>query len=273
MEHIVLKHRKEENMKKHLALLLTIVAVISIVGCGSSASMDSSTNVGSTTMDSSISEAAAPSVGEQMYEKYKSIITKLEGENYDGAIEEIEAMKPAPDVQEVAITPENFFDYYDIVYRENSITRDADGKITSILKCDYLFYFSLKDKYILDENENNALRIGVTGDYDLKKIENVDFETGEINLGEEVFDEIETEIVESEKDWTNEDSTSLSATCEGIKEIYCDNIPKVVIYQWSPGEYGWSFRVDITPTDYEGYVFVPVNIQITRAEGTLHIVK
>ena len=174
-------------MKKHLALLLTIVATISIVGCGSSASMDSGTNVGSTTMDSSISEAAAPSVGEQMYEKYKSIITKLEGENYDGAIEEIEAMKPVPDVQEVAITPENFFDYYDIVYRENSITRDSDGKITSIDRWDSFFSFCLKDEFILDENEDNTLVIGVTGDYDLKKIENVDFETGDIILGKDLL--------------------------------------------------------------------------------------
>lgn len=269
----MLQHRKDEKLKKHLALLLTIVATISIVGCGSSASMDSGTNVGSTTMDSSISEAAAPSVGEQMYEKYKSIITKLEGENYDGAIEEIEAMKPVPDVQEVAITPENFFDYYDIVYRENSITRDSDGKITSIDRWDSFFSFCLKDEFILDENEDNTLVIGVTGDYDLKKIENVDFETGDIILGKDVFDELKAEIVESETVWTNEVSTQLSVTCEGTKEIAVLDAPLVVLYRWFMGEYGWRYRVDITPTDHEGYVFVPVNIQVTRAEGTLHIVN
>ena len=73
-----------------------------------------------------------PSIGDQMYEKYKSIIDKLEGENYDGAIEEIQAMKPAPTVQEVEITADNFFDYYDIVYDENNIERDSDGNIITI---------------------------------------------------------------------------------------------------------------------------------------------
>jgi hypothetical protein len=45
----------------------------------------------------------------------------------------------------------------------------------------------LKDEFILDENEDNTLVIGVTGDYDLKKIENVDFETGDIILGKDLL--------------------------------------------------------------------------------------
>ena len=260
-------------MKKHLALLLTIVATISIVGCGSSASMDSGTNVGSTTMDSSISEAAAPSVGEQMYEKYKSIITKLEGENYDGAIEEIEAMKPVPDVQEVAITPENFFDYYDIVYRENSITRDADGKIVSINKCDNEFYFALKDEYALDEKSDNTIVCGMTCDYDLKKIENVDFETGEITLGEEIFRAYMDEIIETHEYMTDGDATRISVTCEGTEDISFYDSSIIHTARWINSEDGWRPIYDITPTDYESYVFVPVNIQITRTEGTLHIVN
>ena len=38
-------------------------------------------------------------------------------------------------------------------------------------------------------------------------------------------------------------------------------------------EFGWEPAYELTPTNYEGYVFVPVNIQITRTEGTLHIVN
>ena len=30
---------------------------------------------------------------------------------------------------------------------------------------------------------------------------------------------------------------------------------------------------DITPDDKDGYVFVPVDIQISRAEGTLHLMQ
>lgn len=226
-----------------------------------------------TTTDSSISEAAAPSVGEQMYEKYKSIITKLEGENYDGAIEEIEAMKPAPDVQEVAITPENFFDYYDISYRENSITRDSDGKIVSINKWDNEFYFALKDEYALDEKSDNTIVCGMTCDHDLKKIENVDFETGEIILGDEVFDTYKNEILESDINQLDKETTHLSLTCEGTNTIAGSGTSFFLMGRWTKGEYGWTSYYEITPDDHEGYVFVPVNIQITRTEGTLHIIN
>ena len=254
-------------MKKYIAFILTMIAVISIAGCGSSTNVSSSPNT-----DSSISEATGPSVAEQMYEKYRTIITKLEGENYDGAIEEIEAMKPAPVVQEVEITPDNFYDYYDIIYRENDISRDSDGRITRIYKWDNEFSFVLKDEYKLDENEDNTILVGVTGDYDLKKIEDVDFETGEITLGDEVFNEYKAEIVESNKEWTNDGTSLLSVTSEGTDVIQC-NASVVVVKRWNNEGYGWISNLDISPTDYEGYVFAPVNIEISRAEGTLHIVN
>ena len=242
-------------MKKYIAYLITIIMAVSIISCGGT------TN-----------EEPEPSIGDQMYEKYKTIIDKLEGENYDGAIEEIQAMKPAPVVQEVKITTDNFYDYYDIVYRENNFERDSEGNITKIDKWDYLFSFRLKDEYTLDENEDNKIVIGVTGDYDLKKIEDVDFETGKITIGEEVFSEYKDEIIESAKGWTEEDSTLLSVTCEGSKEILCNNVPGVVLARWINGENRWEAYYDITPDDYEGYTFEPVDIQITRTEGTLHIV-
>lgn len=254
-------------MKRHIAFLLIMTTVISIAGCGSSTNISSSTNT-----ESSISEATEQSVAEQMYEKYGSIITKLEGQNYDGAIEEIEAMKPEPVVQEVVITPDNFYDYYDVVYRENDISRDSDGRITRIYKWDNEFSFVLKDEYKLDENEDNTILVGVTGDYDLKKIEDVDFETGKITLGDEVFNEYKAEIVESNKEWTNDGSSLLSVTSEGTDVIQC-NASVVVVERWNNKEYGWTSYLDITPTDYEGYVFAPVNIQISRAEGILHIVN
>ena len=254
-------------MEKYIAFILTMIAVISIAGCGSSINVSSGPNT-----ESSISVATEPSVAEQMYEKYGSIITKLEGENYDGAIEEIEAMKPALVVQEVEITPDNFYDYYDIIYRENDISRDSDGRITRIYKWDNEFSFVLKDEYKLDENEDNTILVGVTGDYDLKKIEDVDFETGEITLGDEVFDEYKAEIVESNKEWANAGSALLSVTSEGTDVIQCI-ASVVVVERWNNKEFGWTSYLDITPTDYEGYVFVPCNIQIARAEGTLHLVN
>ena len=243
-------------MKKFVALLLATIVAVSIIGCGSNTNKE-----------------PEPSIGDQMYEKYESIINKLEGENYDGAIEEIQAMKPAPVVQEVKITPENFFDYYDIEYRENNIERDSDGKIVTINKWDNLFNFKLKDEYTLDFDQDDPIAIGVTSEYDLKKIENVDFETGEITLGDDNYDDYEDEIVETTKNWTNEDSVLLSVTCEGSYEISCNKRPEVCDDRWVKDDHGWKGNYDITPDDHEGYVFVPVDIQITRTEGSLHIVN
>lgn len=250
-------------MKKYLALLLMIIMAVSIIGCG-----------GNTAQEPEQATEPEPSIGDQMYEKYKTIIDKLEGENYDGAIEDIQAMKPAPTIQEVEITKDNFYDYYDIVYEEDGIERDSDGKIVAIDKSDRYFSFKLKDEYSLDDNEDNTIAIGVTCGYDLKKIENVDFETGKITLADDNINEQMDEILEIAKDWIDDPSTSLSVTCEGSWEIPCYNAPGITGSRWFEDEQGWDATYDeITPNDHEGYVFVPADIQITRAEGTLHIVN
>lgn len=242
-------------MKKYIAFLIMIIMAVSIVSCGGS------------------DKEPEPSIGDQMYEKYKSIIDKIEGENYDGAIEEIQAMKPVPVVQEVEVTKDNFFDYYDIVFWENRINRDADGKVITISRADDRFDFKLKDKYLLDTNQDNTVEIGVTCEYDLKKIEDVDPETGEIKYGNESFDKYEDEIVENNRQWTNEDSAYLSVTCTGSNIIDCYETSQLCNEKWVKKEGEWESYYEISPDDYEGYAFLPVNIQITRAKGTLHIVN
>lgn len=243
-------------MKKYIAFLITIIMAVSIISCGGNNNKE-----------------PEPSIGDQMYEKYKSIIDKLEGENYDGAIEEIQAMKPAPTVQEVEITADNFFDYYDIVYWENQIDRDADGKITKVSRVDDWFDFKLKDEYLFDTDQDNSVEIGVTCEYDLKKIENVDPETGEIVYGEESFDEYEDEILEANKRYINSDSVALSVTCKGSQMINCHESSELCCERWINIGGKWKMNSDISPDDYEGYAFLPTDIQITRAEGTLHLIQ
>ena len=255
--------RKEKDMKKHIAFLLAVIMAVSIISCG-----------GGTSKEPEIE--SEQSIGDQMYEKYRTIIDKLEGDNYDGAIEEIQAMKPAPVVLDVEITEDNFFDYYEIVYLENSFDRNADGKIVSIDRRDYEFEFRLKDEYQLDPEQDNTIEIGVTCEYDLKKIEDVDFETGEITLGEETYEELEDNISSQHDSWTTEGTASLSATCKGSDKISCYDVPTLCAFRWSgPGvTFSGPYNPqDITPDDKDGYVFVPVNIQITRAEGTLHLMQ
>lgn len=251
-------------MKKHLVLFLAVIMAVSIISCGGTSKEPE--------------KEPEPSVGDQMYEKYRTIIDKLEGENYDGAIEEIQAMKPAPVVLDMEITPDNFFDYYEIVYLENEFERNADGKIISIKRYDYLFDFKLKDEYQLDPEQDNTVEIGVTCEYDLKKIEEVDFETGEIILSNETYDELEDNLCSNNDSWTNDGMASLSATCKGSDIIKCRNSPTIVSPLWhepgtGPNGMGPYSFMGITPEDQEGYVFVPTDIQIIRAEGTLHIMQ
>ena len=243
-------------MKKYKVFLTAIIMAVSMISCGGGNNQE-----------------PVSSIGDQMYEKYKSIIDKLEGENYDGAIEEIQAMKPAPVIQEVEITADNFFDYYETVFWEDQIERDAEGKISSIRICSYWFDFELKNEYLLDTEQDNAVEIGVTCDYDLKKIEDVNPETGEIVYGDEVFDEIKDEILELNKGRANEDSVVLSVTCKGNQKINCHESPGVCGGRWIRNEDYWEWSSEITPDDYGGYVFVPKDIQIIRAEGTLHVVN
>ena len=163
--------------------------------------------------------------------------------------------------------------YYDIVYWENQIDRDANGKITNISRVDDWFDFMLKDEYLLDTDQDNSVEIGVTCEYDLKKIENVDPETGEIVYGDESFDEYEDEILEAYKKWTNLDSVALSVTCKGSQKINCHEASELCSDRWGNKEGKWERNFDTSPDDYEGYAFLPANIQITRAEGTLHLMQ
>ena len=246
-------------MKKHLVLFLAVIMAVSIISCGGTSKEPE--------------KEPEPSVGDQMYEKYRTIIDKLEGENYDGAIEEIQAMKPAPVVLDMEITPDNFFDYYDVVYWENQIDRDADGNILKISRVDDWFDFKLKDGYLLDTDQDNTVEIGVTCEYDLKKIEDIDPKTGEIVYGDEIFDDYEDEIIESEIYWSGIDSVDLSVTCKGSQKINCHESSKLCYDLWINREGNWVGAYEITPDNFEGYAFLPTNIQITRAEGTLHLMQ
>lgn len=81
-------------------------------------------------------QPAGPSQDEQLYEKYKDIISDLEGQNYDLAIDKIKQMKKdaAPSdgniedyLLEVNLTGDNFYDYFEF---EKIACRDMYGDET-----------------------------------------------------------------------------------------------------------------------------------------------
>ena len=88
---------------------------------------------------------------EKIPEKYAGLIASIEAGDYDGAVAIIDSMRPAPvipDIVEVAVTTENFFDYFEYKeYVDESLTmRDEAGNITNLF---VIYSYVLKDGYTL----------------------------------------------------------------------------------------------------------------------------
>lgn len=226
-----------------------------------------------------------PSVGDLMYEKYGGIIDKLEAEDYEGALEDVQAMMPEPEIIEVRITPENFFDYYEIGFKDRSfVEKDAEGKILHLYPS-IQESFVLKSEYVdrlIDEDE---VEVGYTGDLAVKKM-NIDWSTGVASLGDETYPNILQEYVDIEnyeRDLEHLDDivTVISKTVSSIKNDYgyssfedINGEHSALIKQQYNPYFGrsvwWHVYNDITPEDDLYYLIVD-NIQIVRAEGVLHL--
>lgn len=238
-------------MKKIIAMVLLFSFAISLSACGATSS--------------------EPSVGDQMYEKYKTIIDNLEAEDYEKALDEISNMMPEPEINEVTITPENFLDYYEIVYWPIDGEKDASGMWTSLSINTSSFYFKLKDQFVDKvEEEDSHCEVGIVGSHDLKRLESVDFSTGRYVLSEETYDDIKQTVWEQFKAYGNPET--FSVTAEGVREIYPflnDFLTgNTIWYHWG----NWSFdRLSPDVVDNEIYVSVIGDLEIVRAEGTLFL--
>ena len=238
-------------MKKAITIFFVLTIMFSLCACGAT-------------------QTAEPSVGDLMYQKYGSIINKLEDEEYEAAIEEITGMMPEPEKTVVTITADNFYDYYKLYYSDQKPEKDAQGNIVSIWGNQW-FSFKLKDefadKFVAEESQVEA---GVTCYCAPRKIENIDWSTGEMTFSEEIYDDI---LSEFNQNLTPKIDPNFSGTFSGKATL-------------TPGDYGalgtnpiYKARVDWgsywnmgrieANTDYTYYLLVPENIQIVRAEGTL----
>ena len=115
-------------MKKTVAAALLLALAFTLCACGSAA-------------------PAAPSIGDQMYEKYGSIIDKLEAGEYEKVIEEVTGMMPVPENKVVTITKDNFADFYELAYDVNQINKDSAGNVLSMWYSGSSFYYNLKEEY------------------------------------------------------------------------------------------------------------------------------
>ncbi len=246
-------------MKKCLMFILLFALCLSLIACGQSAQP---------VQEEPSPAQPEPSKGDLMYEKYSSIIDKLESEDYQAAIDEISAMLPEPEITEVTITPENFYEYYELVPMDPYITKDAGGKILEIWP-EFAQQFILKTEYrdrLIYEGSN--VEIGVTADYSMRAV-TVDWNTGEVLLGEEDFPDIKAAIIAEYAKYGSSMEESLSTTVNGVDSLYVQ-VGGIGGSCYTKNEYGWG--PGLFDQNYNGqdmYAAKLVNIQIVRAEGTL----
>ena len=240
-------------MRRLIVVIMVLSLALSLCACGSA-------------------PVAEPSVGDQMYEKYGDIIGALEEERYDDAIDAISAMKPAPEIEEVTITKDNFLDYYEVVLQEANNEKDAAGNIVTL----YLYpqsdlVYGLKEEY-KDRLvwEGSHVEIGVTGTHNLRKLESVDWQSGEYVLSDVLYDDVRQSV------WEQFSQSSIyseyfSTTANGTDIIYVNSMDFLfgAVY-WHP-QFGSWWHVDITPDVMDNDIYVPVldDVEIVRAEGTL----
>ena len=95
-------------------------------------------------------------------EKYSTVIDALEKEDYDGAVEAVNAMRPVPEVTEVEIAMDNLWDYFEITEVRNEQT-DAQGNLKSLNIQNRL---SLKEDYKLADRKEYPTDVAVGYEYE-----------------------------------------------------------------------------------------------------------
>ena len=247
-------------MKKVIATILILSLTLPLCACGASASEPT--------------PEPTPNPAEVLYEKYAGIIDALEAEDYDGAIAQISEMKPAPEIIEVTITPENILDYFDFEEGSDVLERDAEGNITSFWKS-WSYGFRLKKEYqdkVLSD-QSRALEVGITGHYTFRHVESMDMKTGERVLSVETNDELFEQFKKNYAQAHPEEGTELSASNSSTNIVYLSISGSAINQVWAKDNTwygGWKSMFNF-PADngIDMFQVVLKDFEIVRADGLL----
>ena len=193
-----------------------------------------------------------------LYDKYADICDCLEKEDYDKAIELIEAMKPELSTETIQLTLENWSTYFSKENEIRTIDKNANGEILdSVLEVELRLKPEYREKLLSISGE-----IGYECDRVPHIVTNIDKATG-------LFD---TELVESGPiDEENYDS-HISTT----KELdYCRGVIQIDTARRG-GEYGrGGANIIIYGADEVGiqYLYYPEDIRVIRVNGELILSK
>ncbi len=197
-----------------------------------------------------------------LYEKYASIIDALEAGDYDAALDEVRGMKPPVEYEAVELTPENFYDYFEIGPGETNIERKSSGKIKSITPAG--LRVTLKEEFWdrLDwDNSTLHLRVKASKNFARAKI---DWETGEVSVSSK-----------------NDSDVKKALKKTGWVETKLDNTIDSVFSWWSAGwdlfyfkdsQYKyWTNGAAEPGKDVKYYQAVYSNIEVSEVSGTLYL--
>ena len=232
-------------MKKLTALLLLVALVCSLCVFAPSA-------------------AALSEEEEALYTKYADLIALLEAEEYDTAMDTIWGMMPAAEYEEVVLTPENLFDYYDLVNDEPYIERDSTGAITYIWPGNLLL--RIKEEYQgRIDFEQSMVTVGVTAKRTLYRAK-VDWETGEITLGDKIDSDLRKQMKKS-----GLFEPTLDTSESGNYSIYLGGDG----FYFKHPEYKTWWRSSLTPDlkKAKAYVAEFSDLEVVRVEGSLFVSK
>ena len=243
-------------IRKYGKLIMMLICAAMVTACGSTqAARPADEAVASGTEDPAGEEGTV-----DLAEKYSEIITHLENEESDEAIEAINAMRPEPETETVSITLDNWQEYFSFVddYRYEY---DAQGAIT---ETNYHIFFQLKEEY-QDRLVSMNGTVGYEyGDYVPHKVTSIDKENGSF----------EAEVSDGEPDdfGLGRFAEGESKSVELEPSIYiCDGIA----YQKDENESidgGPLFIKDAD--DYSNqWIYYPEEINIVRIEGEMVLNK
>ena len=190
-------------MKKLIALALILASVFALCACGEAAPAAApATAVAEPVVTEKIVEVEkeVPVIPEE-YVPFKDLLDALVAEDYDSAQTILDELKPEPekpDVVEITITKDNFFDYFEYTSDfkpDRYIQQNSKGKVVGFM---FQPAYVLKDGYkvAIDEEYESNVEVGVKYKfkfyYPVKKNVDIDFEkltykvTGKANSTENI---------------------------------------------------------------------------------------
>lgn len=203
---------------------------------------------------------------EELYEKYAPVIDALEAEDYDAAVEAIDALQPVVEYEAVEITPENFFDYFEIQQGEARKVTMRDGE-ERILPggLEVVMKEGVRERL---NRKDSTLTIGVKAKKDFYRAK-IDAETGEVKLGDKMDSKDKKALKKSASWWESKVDTQIEVFYgDGYYNYWLDSDS----FWYKDKQYNyWTNEPAQLGSKTKYYQVVYRDIELVNAAGTLYL--